>query len=160
MPANLFKIIIEDDGQGIRPDQVTKIKDPYYSSRPGTKRRVGLGLSLMDATCQRCDGSLDIESEYRYGTTVTAIMEHDNIDRPPLGDLPDMVSSLMISSTENRVIWTIEHIFNGEGYILRNRMTADELNIFSYGEPGVKEKLQALISNKEAGIGRSAYEGL
>ena len=157
---NLFRIIINDDGQGIRSDQLSRIKDPFFTSRPSTTRKVGMGLALMDATCQRSNGTLSVESKFRYGTKITAMMEHDNIDRPPLGDLPDMFSSLMISSTENKVIWTIEHIFNGKGYLLKNRKTSDELNILSYGEPGVKEKLYQLIKKKEETIGRWAYNGL
>lgn len=155
---NLFKIIIQDDGHGIRPDQVSKIKDPFYTSRPTITRRVGLGLALMDATCERTGGALIIESKYRYGTTITATMDHDNIDRPPLGDLPDVASSMMISTTENKVLWKIEHIFNGNGYVLKNRKTSDELNIMSYAEPGVKDMLRQLIQKKEEAIGRASYD--
>ena len=154
---NVFKIIIQDDGHGVRSDQLAKIKDPFFTSRPGTTRRVGLGLALMDATCQQSGGTLNVESTYRYGTKITAIMEHDNIDRPPLGDLPDMLSSIMLSTIENKVIWRIEHIFNGNTYHLRNRTTMDELNLLSFAEPGVKEQLLQLIRKKEETIGRGAH---
>jgi len=146
---NLYKIIITDDGFGIRPDHLSRIKDTFFTTRSRTKRNIGLGLSLMDATCERSGGKLKIESKYRYGTTITAVMEHDNIDRPPLGDLPDLFSSLLISTMENKIIWTLEHVFNGKKYKLKNRATLDELNILSYGELGVKDKLCRFISRKE-----------
>ncbi len=151
---NLYKIIIKDDGHGIKPEHLSKIKNTFFTTRAQTKRRVGLGLSLMDATCQRTGGSLAVESEYRHGTTITATMEHDHTDRPPIGDLPDVFASLMLSTTENKIIWTLEHIFNGKKYRLKNRVTADELNIFSYAESGVRDKLYQLINKKEEKIYR------
>ena len=152
IPENIFSFIITDDGIGIRPEHLSKIKNTFFTTRPRNQRRVGLGLSLMDATAQRSGGSLKIESKYRYGTTIIATMEHDNIDRPPMGDLPDLFASLMISTRDNKIIWTLEHIFNGKRYQLKNRSTIDELNILSYGEPGVKDKLYHLIRKKEQNI--------
>ncbi len=152
--SNVFKIIIKDDGHGVRPDQLLKIKDPFFTTRPNTTRKIGLGLALMDGTCQRSGGTLNIESKYRYGTKITAIMEHNNIDRPPLGNLADIFSTIMISTIENKVLWKIEHILNGKSYSLKNRQTSDELNVLSYAEPGVKEKLYQLIKEKEISIGR------
>ena len=146
---NIFKVIIKDDGRGIRPEYQSKVMNTFFTTRPHNKRRVGLGLSLMDATCQRSGGSLTIESEFRHGTTIIATMVHDHIDRPPLGDLPALFTSLMLSTSENKVIWTLEHLFNGNRYILKNRATADELNIFSYAETGVRDMLNQLIIEKE-----------
>jgi hypothetical protein len=152
IPHNLFKIVVKDDGYGIKTEQLSKVKDPFFTTRPRNKRRVGLGLALMNATCERTNGKLIIESKYRHGTQITAIMEYDNIDRPPLGDLLDLFTSLMLSTTENKVIWTLEHIYNGKGYRLKNRMTMDELNILSFNEPGVRDKLYQLIVKKEEEI--------
>lgn len=152
IPANRFKITIKDDGFGIKPEHLSKIKNTFFTTRPRTKRRVGLGVSLMDATCQRSGGKLVIDSEYRHGTTIIATMEHDNIDRPPLGDLADMLASLLLSTADNKIIWTLEHLVNGKKYRLKNRVTKDELGILSYGEPGVKEKLCQLIKKKERDI--------
>ncbi|MEW5936260.1 MAG: ATP-binding protein [Candidatus Thermoplasmatota archaeon] len=146
---NSFKIVIEDDGQGIKPEHLSRIKNAFFTTQPHNKRRVGLGLSLMDAACQQSGGTLTIESEYRHGTVVTAAMEHDHVDRPPLGDLPDLFASLILSTQDNKVLWTLEHVVNGRGYCLRNRATADELNILSYTEPGAREKLYHLIVKKE-----------
>ena len=152
VPNNLFKIVIKDDGDGIKSQPISTVRDPFFTTRSRKKRRVGLGLSLMDATCKRTGGKLLIESEWRHGTTITAIMEHNNIDRPPLDDLPDLFTSLMLSSIENKVIFTLEHVINGMKYRLKNRMTRDELNILSYNESGVRDKLYQLIKQKEQNI--------
>jgi hypothetical protein len=151
---NLFKLIVIDDGRGIKPEILTKVKNTFFTTRPRNKRNVGLGLPLMDATCQQSGGKLIIESEYRHGTTITATMEHDNIDRPPLGNLADLFTSLLLSSLENKVIWELEHIFNGKKYRLKNRMTRDELNILTYDALGARKKLYQLIIKKEKEIHR------
>jgi len=83
---------------------------------------------------------------------VVATMEHANIDRPPLGDIADMFTSLMLSTVENKVIWTLEHVFDGKRYRLKNRATSDELNILSYAEPGVRDELYQLVIRKERKI--------
>ncbi len=149
IPNNIFKIIIKDDGYGIKSQSISKIKEPFYTTRPHNKRRVGLGLSLMDAMCKRTGGKLIIKSDERNGTTIIAIIEHDNIDRPPLDDLPDLFTSFLLSTIENKVIFTLEHIYNKKKYLLKNRMTKNELNILSFSESGVKNKLYRLIKNKE-----------
>jgi len=154
IPDNLFRISIKDDGYGIKSEHLAKITNTFFTTRPRTARRVGLGVSLMDATCQRSGGRLVIDSKYRYGTTLIATMEHDNIDRPPLGDLADMFTSLMLSSVDNDIIWTLEHSFDEKRYRLKNRATKDELGILSYAEPGVKEQLYQLITKKERDIRR------
>jgi len=151
--ADLFKLTIIDDGYGIKPAFLAHIKDTFFTTRPQGKRRIGLGLPMLAAACQQAGGELDIESRYRHGTTVTATMEHGHIDRPPLGDLADLYASLMVSTHENKVRWHLEHHRDGRGYILKKRQVLDELNVFSFGERGVKERLQDLIVKKEAGLG-------
>ena len=151
---NIFELGIEDDGFGMTEEQLTKAKSPFFTTRPANRRKVGLGLSLMDAACGRCGGELVVESIHRRGTTLTATMEHDNIDRPPLGDLPGTFASIMLSTVENGIIWKLEHYVGSVGYTLKNRRTMDELNIFSFAEPGAKDKLCELIEGKERQIAR------
>lgn len=149
---NKFKIIIIDDGFGIKSDQMSKVKNTFFTTRSRKKRKVGLGLSLMDATCKMTGGSLTIQSRHRYGTTITAIMEYDHIDRPPLGDIADMFTSLFLSTPENKVKWKLEHVYNENGYTLTNRKTLDETNTFSFTEAGIKEIIYGYIKKKEDSI--------
>ncbi len=152
LPNNECTIMIEDDGHGLTPEQLKRVKDAFFTTRSRKKRTVGLGLSLMDATCKRAGGELKIESRYRYGTKLTATMEHDNIDRPPLGDFPDMLTSLLLSTPENKTLWELEHIVNGKGYRLTNRKVLDSLDLLSFEEKGIRNILYELIYKKEQDI--------
>ena len=50
---DLLKIVIKDDGKGIRSENLPRVKDTFFTTREESKRKVGLGLSLLDAACSR-----------------------------------------------------------------------------------------------------------
>lgn len=107
MEHNQLHISIEDDGIGIKPEMLATIKDPFTTSR--TMRKVGLGIPFLNDTCLFCNGGLDIESTVGVGTKVKAWMEYDHIDRPPLGNIPSTVTTLM-TSEENINIQYIHQV--------------------------------------------------
>jgi C4-dicarboxylate-specific signal transduction histidine kinase len=55
---DLLIIVIEDNGRGMPEEKLKNPTDPFITSR--TTRRVGLGLSLLAAAAQRCDGKIKI----------------------------------------------------------------------------------------------------
>jgi PAS domain S-box-containing protein len=62
-------ITIGDNGCGIPPENLNKVMDPFYTTKPpgvGT----GLGLSITHSIIQEHDGSLTITSELDEGTQV------------------------------------------------------------------------------------------
>lgn len=88
---NLLSLVIEDDGAGMDEAALAKACDPFYTSRAG--KSVGLGLSLFRASAEGAGGSFSIESKRGKGTRVAASYALDHIDRPPLGDLADVLSA-------------------------------------------------------------------
>jgi anti-sigma regulatory factor (Ser/Thr protein kinase) len=111
-----LKITIKDNGCGMDEETLKRVKDPFVTSRK--TRRVGLGLSLFEAACQRCDGYLDISSQQGIGTTVTAFMKFNHIDRSPVGNIVDtIVSSLLNENTD--IVY--RHKFNGESFEFDSR---------------------------------------
>ncbi|HQH73926.1 MAG TPA: ATP-binding protein, partial [bacterium] len=57
-----------DHGQGMTPDQVQKIFDPYVTFKPGG---TGLGLSIVKRILDSHGGTIQITSQPEAGTTVT-----------------------------------------------------------------------------------------
>ncbi len=94
LPADSLTIRVSDDGCGMAPEVVARVTDPFYTSR--TCRKVGLGLPLLAAAAQRCDGSFTATSELGTGTTVVASFRHSHVDRPPLGDLHSTLLSALV----------------------------------------------------------------
>jgi PAS domain S-box-containing protein len=64
------EVVIHDTGQGIAPEHLQHIFDPFYTTRHrdgGT----GLGLSLTHGIITEHGGTVDITSQVGHGTTVT-----------------------------------------------------------------------------------------
>ncbi|MBR6608171.1 MAG: HAMP domain-containing histidine kinase, partial [Oscillospiraceae bacterium] len=63
-------VIIADTGEGIRPEDLPQIKTKFYKGN-STKRGSGIGLAVADEIVSRHGGTLQIDSVYQQGTTVT-----------------------------------------------------------------------------------------
>ena len=65
------KIIVKiiDTGEGISPDDLKKVTDPFFTTKaPG--KGTGLGLSIVYNIIKEHQGQLEITSELGKGTTV------------------------------------------------------------------------------------------
>jgi len=66
--ARAIEIIFEDTGVGIPPDHLSKILDPFFTTK---EKGTGLGLSVVYGIVERHKGKLDIQSQVGKGTRVT-----------------------------------------------------------------------------------------
>ncbi|MBW1711719.1 MAG: ATP-binding protein [Deltaproteobacteria bacterium] len=89
---------IADNGSGIRPQDLDRVTDPFFTTR--TCRRVGLGLPLLKQAAEQCDGFLEVRSRAGGGTEVTIELRLSHIDRPPLGDMGGTLMSLIVGRPE------------------------------------------------------------
>jgi signal transduction histidine kinase len=72
--ALLLTIAVEDHGIGIPPDEVARVKEPFYivdKARTRASNGAGLGLSICSAIAQAHDAVLKIESRLGEGTIVS-----------------------------------------------------------------------------------------
>ena len=63
-------IRIEDSGEGMTPDQLAKIFDPYFTTKHG-KSGTGLGLYITKKVVEDHSGSIKVDSSIGVGTTFT-----------------------------------------------------------------------------------------
>ncbi|HAF03119.1 MAG TPA: hypothetical protein DCG89_04905, partial [Spartobacteria bacterium] len=63
-------IRIEDNGSGITPAQMSKIFDPYFTTKQG-KSGTGLGLYITKKVLEDHNGSIKVDSTPDRGTTFT-----------------------------------------------------------------------------------------
>jgi signal transduction histidine kinase len=59
---------IEDNGDGIPPEQLQKVFQPFFSTRP---KKAGLGLTIAERVVRLHGGELQIVPIPAGGTTVT-----------------------------------------------------------------------------------------
>ena len=61
---------VADTGHGIQPEQISKIFDPYFTTKQG-KSGTGLGLYITKKVIEDHSGSIKVDSTARVGTTIT-----------------------------------------------------------------------------------------
>jgi signal transduction histidine kinase len=63
-------LIIGDNGIGIKEEHLTKVLDPFFTTKPAGSG-TGLGLAICTQIMKKHSGKMEIESEYGNGTKVT-----------------------------------------------------------------------------------------
>ncbi len=70
-PGNYVKISFEDQGTGIKDQDLLNIFDPYFTTKPGAS---GLGLATVHSIIQQHQGHISVHSEIGKGTTFTVYL--------------------------------------------------------------------------------------
>lgn len=120
---NVFEFSIQDDGKGIPEDILKDIRNPFTTSR--TMRRVGLGIPLLNDTCNICNGKLSIKSIINQGTYILARMDYNHIDRPPIGDLESTIATFFSSNDNINIEY--EHYYNDRSFSITTKELKDVL---------------------------------
>lgn len=128
---DILEASVTDDGKGMTAEQAVRVLDPFVTSR--TTRKVGLGLPLLKAAAEACQGSLELFSEPGKGTRVVVNFQHSHIDRMPVGDLPGTILSLVIAYPS--IHWVFNYSMNFSG-----GMESE----FSFDDSPVKETLDGV----------------
>ncbi len=67
---NTVKVVVADNGCGINPEDLPKVKDKFYKANQKINGS-GIGLAVADEIIKMHKGTLEIESSPEVGTTVT-----------------------------------------------------------------------------------------
>ena len=136
-----LNIVIRDNGGGMPIEKRDNINDPFITSR--STRRVGLGLSLLSAATERCDGTLRVDKQPGRGTEVKATFRYNHIDRAPLGDMAAAVTTLIIANPEIDFVYS--HRIDGKDFGLDTREIRIEMEDLSLSDPVVIHHLTKSI---------------
>lgn len=128
-----LRMLIRDDGVGMSPELVAKVIDPFTTSR--TTRKVGLGIPLLKAAAEACEGWLKIDSILGAGTTVEVVFKRSHIDRMPLGNLAETFLTLFIGTPD--VHWLFEYRVDAQEFLFDDVVIKDELQGVPLSEPSV-----------------------
>ena len=78
-----IELTFSDNGDGIPDENLSRIFEPFFSSRP--QSGTGLGLSLAKSIIQKHNGSINVTSQVGYGSsfiiTLPAVAEEDTFWR-------------------------------------------------------------------------------
>lgn len=128
-PGDYLKIEISDQGCGIPEALLSKVFDPYFSTKQrGTQKGMGLGLTICYSIIQKHAGTINVDTRLGRGTTFQIFLPASRTARPvnPSGpkilprpgrillmDDEKMVRDLF-SSMLGRLGYEVEAVENGE----------------------------------------------
>lgn len=150
---DILTIILKDNGYGMDNEEAQRVKDPFVTSR--TTRKVGLGIPLMLAACQRCEGDLVIKSQKNVGTKLIATFKYSHIDRAPIGNITETMVSLILGAGNVDFLYT--HKINKEEFCFDTREIRQTLGEeVPLSEPSVLDWIKGYIdeglSNLRGGV--------
>lgn len=147
-----MEIDIADNGCGMSREMVNSVSDPFTTTR--TTRKVGMGIPLFKMYAEMCGGALQIDSTQGKGTVVKATMKISHIDRPPLGDLGQTMTTLIGAKPDTE--FKLDFISDGNEYIFDTAeikktlegVNIEEVEILSFLKEMINENIENIIGGK------------
>jgi hypothetical protein len=103
--AGEFRFIVRDNGKGMTTEELERAKDPFVTDGiKHPRRKVGLGIPFLIQTAEQSGGGCDITSRKGAGTVITAHFDMNNVDTPPVGDIPSMFRSVLLFSGPGEIV--------------------------------------------------------
>lgn len=152
--SDRLTVTIEDDGCGMTEEQLSKVTDPFFTSR--TTRKVGLGIPFFKYAAESTGGSFSITSKPGVGTTVTAVFILSHIDRMPLGDISSTIHTLIVYHPETDFLY--RYRYGDREFSLSTREFREILGDISFDVPEISAYiLEYLQENKLETDGGISY---
>ena len=123
------------------PEMLANVTDPYFTSR--TTRKVGLGIPLLKQNAERAGGSFTINSELGKGSILKATFQHNNFDRPMMGDIAGVIVLTAAANENIRFIYT--HITETGEYIFDTEEIKEAMDGMSINQSQVIKYLKDMI---------------
>ncbi|MBN2225216.1 MAG: PAS domain S-box protein [Deltaproteobacteria bacterium] len=121
----------EDNGPGIRSDDLKRIFDPFFTTKDVGKG-TGLGLSMAYGIINEHGGTIEVESQFSRGAKFTVelpiihgsdynVMIHD-----APGDAPTVGKSILIVDDERYIRDLLKEVLSERGHTVKIVSTADD----------------------------------
>ncbi|NLZ45716.1 MAG: ATP-binding protein [Clostridiales bacterium] len=141
-------ITINDNGCGMSDEQVTKVTDPFFTTR--TTREVGLGIPFFKLACETTGGAFEIKSKLDEGTLVKAEFVLSHIDRMPLGDMPATMLSLVTMNIDIDFVYRFR--VNEKEFIMDTREFREVLEGIPFNTPEVSRYIKEYLEGNQTEV--------
>jgi hypothetical protein len=152
--ADRLRLCVEDDGWGMDEQMAAAALDPFVTTR--TTRKVGLGLPLLKAAAEACNGWLKLTSRVGEGTRLECEFQRSHIDRMPLGDVAGTMLALEIGAPQ--IHWVYRHRADAAEFVFDDQPIKDELGDIPLTEPGILSYIRATLQEGVAEVQASLVE--
>jgi anti-sigma regulatory factor (Ser/Thr protein kinase) len=146
MEGDRLVIEVSDNGRGMDAETLAQAADPFFTSR--STRKVGMGLSLLEAAARAAGGTFEIKAGPGQGTRIKASFQRSHIDRSPLGDIETTLMVLIAGHPDLEIRFR---------HCIQKRVF--ELDSSDFGLAGIDStspeglrRLRELIRQGEAGL--------
>lgn len=150
--ADRLWMCVRDDGCGMDAEMVRRVCDPFVTSR--TTRKVGLGIPLLKAAAEACNGYLRIQSEPGAGTQLEVLFQRSHIDRMPLGNVASTWFALLISHPE--VHWVFRYKMDAAEFAFDDAPVKETLGDVPLTEPDILAYLRETLESGVSEVQRVA----
>jgi hypothetical protein len=136
-------VIISDNGYGMNDEMLKQAANPFFTSR--STRKVGLGLSLLKQNAEMANGNFSLKSEPGVGTIVEATFQLSNVDKPPLGEIWDVLY-LIMTGNKNLTL-TYEHRTNKGDFKITSTEIREAIGGVSMQNAEIREAITGLLKS-------------
>ena len=143
---DFLRFTISDNGCGMPPEMIERVKDPFTTSRK--TRKVGMGIPLLKLAAENTGGAVELSSEVGKGTVISATFGYSHIDRQPLGNMAETILGIVTSYEETDFVYI--HRVNDKEYKFDTREIKTVLGGVSFKEPEVMMWLKGYLEENEA----------
>jgi anti-sigma regulatory factor (Ser/Thr protein kinase) len=138
--------VITDDGCGMTKDELTKVMDPFFTTRK--TRKVGLGIPFFKYAAECTGGTFTIQSKPGCGTTITAVFGLSHIDRMPLGNINGTIETLITCHPDKDFLYTYR--YNESSFELDTRNFRKILGDIPFDEPEISSFIKEYLRENKS----------
>ena len=106
-PGNYLRLTFRDNGTGIDEENISKIFDPFFSTKPLTKG-TGLGLSMIYGFITQAGGHIEVNSKLGFGTDFVIYLPLAKEDESELTSTLNKPTSYQPKSFQGKTVLVVE----------------------------------------------------
>ncbi len=140
-PGHYTRFIFEDEGNGISPEHLARVFEPFFSTKQIGKG-TGLGLSMVQGFARQSGGDTTLESSVGIGTTVTIWLPNAKARpasklSPPyeISSTPPKASRVLLVDDDASVRQTLSLFLRRSGYETVVRESGEHALVALQNEP-------------------------
>jgi PAS domain S-box-containing protein len=138
-PGDYVHVSIQDQGKGIPKEYLSKIFDPYFSTKAmGTQKGMGLGLATAYAIVQKHGGHIAITSSPGAGTTVNIYL--------PAESQPEEIHGTTTSADDKAS--PVKRVLVMDDEEMLRKLARQMLERMGYAVETVKDGVEAIAAYK------------
>ncbi len=119
-PGCHVEVSVHDTGEGIRPENLGRVFEPFFSTRP-MEKGTGLGLATVYGIVKQHDGHIEVRSDVAEGTMFRILLPcvpaqseeapEDSADPPSRGE-----ETILICEDETGILKLAANVLESQGY--------------------------------------------